>query len=62
MHNEEFRKFVLDKHYQSDQIKECEMGRTCGIHRREFHKKFPWKNLKDREKYEDTDTGRIILK
>jgi len=42
-------------HAKGDQIKEDEIGRTCGPNGREIHARFWWGNLKERENLQDLD-------
>ena len=48
--------FIL-YHAKGDQIKEDEIGRTCGPNGREIHARFWWGNLKERDNFQDLDIG-----
>jgi hypothetical protein len=37
LHNEEVHSLFVMRYYQGDQIKECEMGRTCRTHEMEMN-------------------------
>lgn len=42
---------------KGDQIKEDNIGRTCGPNGREIHARFCWGNLKERDNFQDLDIG-----
>jgi hypothetical protein len=52
---------ALSEYNQNHLITEYEMHRECRMHGRGMYIKF-WRRKKERDHYEDTEFGRIILK